>query len=992
MSRSKKILACAITAAVGIAGSAGDAGAGIPNDARRFAQRTYVSAGRTVVVEAAADLLVVRTRRPLDRQSVARLAADALVRVARKDPAAAAVRIGAVNLLQRHGLFLIELPALESRELLLRLVDELQGSDRVRQVYPVLKRGPGRAFYDDQLALTALPGQLGNALEKALPLLEARLLRVCRVPDTALLQIGARFSFDAVEASRWLAARGGIPGLVSAEPHLYRERRPTRIVDDPVAARQWHLFRSAETLDPNLPGVGQIFAPRAWDLTLGDPAVIIAIADTGIDVDHPDLAPNIVPGFDAVDGDDDPRPECSRSYDGAGESATCVAADPDRPFRESHGTATAGLAAGRGDNGLGASGVCPLCSVMPIRLLGTGDATGDMTTADVFVEAVDRGAAIISNSWGMWSARYFPQSQAERDAFRYARLQGRRGLGTLILFAAGNETSDVASDANARSTDAMAIAASTNLDDWAYYSNYGEAIDVAAPSIGGADPEGSDSYGIVTHDVSGADGYSGDDYTSDFGGTSASCPIAAGAAGLVLSVAPDLTADQVRIAVTSTADKIHADKLDWPSIIDADVDTIFAYDEIGHSIGFGWGRIDVGQAMMAALLPSLQGALCTAAGCEDCDPDGRCRLICHQQGDCPDGSVCRDGRCDTPRPEPGTAGTDCTADCVDCVWTVDANYEPVELCTEICSADDDCPTGWDCRLLTDGETRVCVIGNPHAGEPAGNRNCRSDLLFSSVVALGEDGQAYCSEVCFANGEDECPYGFHCSAALCSCTSSGGWGCSEYTCHETPIYDPDIWPFRQCFPDAGFGITCQRPEDCGLGAYCNSDGNCRIDDRTGCLACAPCETADDCGPVAACLDLQDGSQPRCAIPCRVNDSCPGDAICREVTYIIRDRERTQRLCVSPDTGPEGEWCDPGYVCQVACRDDVPCPAGQVCDQGVCVLAPTPAGDGGATASSLEGGCGCGARATAWTMEWIWLLAGLVLPRLLRSRHGRQGRAR
>lgn len=948
--------------------------AATPTDSQRFAPRFYDSGGRQVVVEAASDLLVVRTRQTLDRELVTQLAATALARVASKQSDASSVRIGAVRLLQKHGLFLVELRNLATRPVLLGLVDELQRSDRVLQVYPVLKRVSGRAFYDDHLVLTAQPGQLQRVLDKVLPLLDARLERLSLVPDTALLQIGRRFAFDAVEASAWLATHGDNAGLVSAEPNLYRERRPTRTVDDPIAPQQWHLYRSSETLDPSVPGEGQIFALRAWDVTLGDPSIVIAIVDTGIDYRHPDLAPNMVAGFDAADDDNDPDAECSDSPDGASEAADCPT---DKPYRESHGTATSGLAAGAGNNGIGISGVCPHCSIMPIRFLGSSDATGDLTAAEIFVRAADNGAAIISNSWGMWTSRYFPQSRSEHDAYRYARFEGRNGLGTLILFAAGNETSNVANDANARSVDVMAIAASTNLDDWAYYSNYGEAIDVAAPSAGGIVAE--DSYGIVTTDVRGADGYNGEDYAYDFSGTSASCPIAAGAAGLILSANPNLTADQVRIALTSTADKIHADKVDWPNTeVATDIDSVFAYDEIGHSWGFGWGRIDVGQAVLEGLQPSLQGALCTATGCQDCDPDDRCRLICVNQSECPDGSVCRGGRCDTPQPAPGTVGTDCTVECVACVWAIDDEYNPTELCTQTCEKDEECPGGWDCRLLADGELRVCAIGNPHAGEHASTRNCFSDLIFGSVLTLGDDGQAYCSEVCFTGGEDECPYGFHCSAASCTCTVSGNYGCREYTCSETSSFNPEDWPFLQCFPNSGFGITCQRDEDCGVGDYCRPDGTCRIDDRAGCPVCAPCETAADCGPLGSCRALEDGSQ-RCALLCEVNDACPGDSVCREVTFPSTHFASTQRVCVSPNNGANGEWCDPAYQCTVACRDDVACPTGLVCDQGACVAAPIITADGGSNPGTVEGGCGCTTSNAAAPAGWMALVLGLLLGR-------------
>ena len=84
----------------------------------------------------------------------------------------------------------------------------------------------------------------------------------------------------------------------------------------------------------------------------------------------------------------------------------------------------------------------------------------------------------------------------------------------MILFAAGNDTSNVRKDAYAKHPSVIAVAASTNLDDWAAYSNYGDEIDIAAPSLGGSVQQ--DNYGIVTTDVRGGTrGYSVDGTQAD---------------------------------------------------------------------------------------------------------------------------------------------------------------------------------------------------------------------------------------------------------------------------------------------------------------------------------------------------------------------------------------------------------------------------------------------------------------------------------------------
>ena len=127
-----------------------------------------------------------------------------------------------------------------------------------------------------------------------------------------------------------------MPGVVWAEPDLIRHVSTMAIPNDPEFENQWHLE------SPN--NQGDINVSAAWDTTYGNPDIVIAIFDNGFDMDHPDLAPNIIGGFDAIDGDNDPEAECIENFDGAGPAGSCP---NNRPFRASHGTAVAGLAAAR---------------------------------------------------------------------------------------------------------------------------------------------------------------------------------------------------------------------------------------------------------------------------------------------------------------------------------------------------------------------------------------------------------------------------------------------------------------------------------------------------------------------------------------------------------------------------------------------------------------------------------------------------------------------
>lgn len=943
-----------------LAGATVSTTAAAPALEARFSLRSYESGGRAVFVDAHADRLALRADPGLDPAELAVLVEEAAAKATAQSSFAVSVR-GPARLLRPHGLFSVELTEAVPRGLLVEVARLVAADARVLAVYPVLKRGTGRAFADEHLVVTAAPGALDGVLEKVLAATGGELVRKSRVPDTALVRVGARFSFDAVEASRALS---GIEGLVSAEPDLYRELQPAAVTDDPLLADQWHLFRGD---GDDVPGAGQIFAREAWDVTMGNPAVVVAVFDTGTDVTHEDLAPNVVGGFDAADGDEDPSAECSDSYDGRDYAPSCPG---QRPFRESHGTSVSGTIAARGNNGVGVSGVCPMCSLMPVRLLGSGFAQSGLTTAEAFVRAVDDGAWIINNSWGPGASIYFPLSESDRDAFEYARTVGRGGKGTVIFFAAGNETVDVALDAYAASHLTLAISASTNLDDFAIYSNYGREIDVAAPSQGGVVE--ADSYGIVTTDFPGDEGYSEDAYNFGFGGTSAASPVAAGTAGLVLSANPELTAEQVRLALTRSADKIRADQVDWPNVIGEDLEAVFDYDERGHSIGFGFGRIDAAAAVQAAMDPGLFGAPCDAEGCEVCGLTGRCQPRCDSQADCPDGTTCTAGTCALPLPSIVAVGQPCRADCAHCVSALDTEFNVVEVCTDVCESDDNCPSGFDCRLTEAGGPRICAAGSENAGDPLDVFNCFSRMFGGQILVVGDDGQRYCTDLCFDDAPGSCPYGFHCAYAGCECTGESNRGCWEYTCGEVGMNQSNLG--TACFPDEGYGVVCATDDDCAAGDYCGPDGSCRVDDRGGCAVCEACTSDEECGPRGICYGLRNADVGQCTRVCQSDDDCPGDSRCGEVEA----RFGTLNVCTAPGAAA-GEVCDSSFQCEVACRDDVPCPDGKACEDGACVAVDEPAPPGGNDPKGVqEGGCGCRETSPESLLPFLGLL-GLLLVR-------------
>ncbi|HEY1099209.1 MAG TPA: S8 family serine peptidase, partial [Myxococcota bacterium] len=384
----------------------------------RFNDRAWYSADATgpvaVVATARKDLFAVRVPGAADDAAVASIVEQLLTKVPGVDAGIAAV----IHLDgEVVGLHLSAMLQPAQAALLGKLLhDTVDG-----RLWPALGRGPvgdngipaGRAFFDDRLIVTAAPGQLDAVLQKLVTVVDATDIRRSRVPDTALVRVGAVVADDAITAALLLK---DFPGVVAAEPNLQREYATLATVDDPLFNRQWHLGGPREQEDGSpVPGTGEIFADDAWDTTKGDSDIVIAVFDSGTDWQHPDLIDNVRQDlmFDASGNDADPSPECESSQDGNGRAASCP---PSSPYRESHGTSVSGTIAAKGDNGLGVSGVCPQCSLAPVRLLGE-DTGNSLSTAEAFVRACDSGVDAINNSWGPGFSLFFPLSRAERDAF-----------------------------------------------------------------------------------------------------------------------------------------------------------------------------------------------------------------------------------------------------------------------------------------------------------------------------------------------------------------------------------------------------------------------------------------------------------------------------------------------------------------------------------------------------------------------------------------------
>ncbi|HEY8464434.1 MAG TPA: S8 family serine peptidase [Bacillota bacterium] len=418
-----------------------------------------------------------------------------------------------------------------------------------------------------------------------------------RLPRTYLLQVTASSGENPLKIANRLAEEAPV---ASAEPNLVNRFLPSFIPNDPLFKRQWHLAAAA---GPQLVAEASVNAPEAWDHTLGERRVTVAIIDDGFDLNHPDFsgAGKIVHPRDYVDGDAHPFPEAFRG--------------------DYHGTPCAGVALAE-SNGRGTVGAAPGCALMPVRFPLTAD---DDLLIEIFNETGSI-ADVISCSWGPPPV-YSPLPTALDDTLTdLAVCGGPRGQGVVIVVAAGNFNAPLRSqgvpggfewldygsglihrtfgrilNGFAAHPKVVTVAASTSLNKHAAYSNWGPEVSIAAPS-NNFHPLDPNQYvgglGIWTTDNEqyGLGFTANSNYTGNFGGTSSAAPLAAGVAALVLSANPKLTAAEVKQILQETADKI----------VDPDPDPILGtnrgqYDSQGRCDWFGYGKVNAAQAVQKAL-------------------------------------------------------------------------------------------------------------------------------------------------------------------------------------------------------------------------------------------------------------------------------------------------------------------------------------------------------------------------------------------------------
>lgn len=285
----------------------------------------------------------------------------------------------------------------------------------------------------------------------------------------------------------------------------------------------WARAEDADPLRGDQWSLDLIGAPCAWQVSQGRREVIVALIDSGVDLQHPDLLGRLLPGRDFVDGDDDPS-------DANG-----------------HGTHVAGIVAAALNNAQGIAGLAPGAMILPIRVLDARNVGTESAIEAGIRYSVARGARVINMSLGATLT-----IAADRESTRVlAAIRDAQAAGVLVIVAAGNDFVPFPNAFAGEHPDAMVIAASDRLDVKARFSNSGPWIAVSAPGVDVLSTMPTYDVHLTSAALPESERFRGG-YDA-MSGTSQAVPHVAALAALLFSAHPDWSPAEVRAQIERSA-------------------------------------------------------------------------------------------------------------------------------------------------------------------------------------------------------------------------------------------------------------------------------------------------------------------------------------------------------------------------------------------------------------------------------------------------------
>ncbi|MFC1479096.1 Ig-like domain-containing protein [Planctomycetota bacterium] len=362
--------------------------------------------------------------------------------------------------------------------------------------------------------------------------------RKLSIPGVFLIQV-PKVTVDAVSDTSSILNKQ-LKHITYAEPDylVYAAAEP----DDPDFSKLWGMHNTGQTGGY---ADADIDAPEAWHLETGSSSIVVAVIDTGIDYNHPDLIANMwvntaeQNGDTGVDDDNNGFVDDIHGWDFCNN-------DKDPMDDHFHGTHCAGTIGAVGDNTTGVAGVCWNVSIMALKFLSGGGSGSSSDAAEAVYYATKMGAVLSSNSWGGGGF-----TQTLKDAIDDA---GSKGV--LFIAAAGNNSTDIdGSDYYPVGYDCdniIGVAALDHQDAMASFSNWGlTKVDLGAPGV-------SIYSTFPINETDAMKNYGFSTYYESISGTSMATPHVAGACALLKSRMPSFTGSEIKAQLMETVDQIEA--------------------------------------------------------------------------------------------------------------------------------------------------------------------------------------------------------------------------------------------------------------------------------------------------------------------------------------------------------------------------------------------------------------------------------------------------